>query len=166
VERKLRPRQRFLRGGSGSYCAQRVESKDARLAGATNGFCFAANGVHRLPTEAEWEYACLAWTSTRFSYGDDPGYTNLTNYASYGGNSGQKPHPVGRKLPNPWGLNDMNGNLGQWCRDWYATYPGGMALDPRGPATGSDRVVRGAYYESPAKYCRSADRDSFIPVAI
>jgi formylglycine-generating enzyme required for sulfatase activity len=71
---------------------------------------------YRLPTEAEWEYACRAWTSTRFSYGDDPGYTNLTNYAWYLDGT---THPVGQKLPNPWGLYDMHGNVWEWCQDWY-----------------------------------------------
>jgi formylglycine-generating enzyme required for sulfatase activity len=68
------------------------------------------NCVYRLPTEAEWEYACRAWTSDRrFYYGDDPGYTSLTNYAWYKANSGFTTHPVGKLLPNPWGLYDMTG---------------------------------------------------------
>jgi len=101
------------------------------------------NCVYRLPTEAEWEYACRGWTSTRFSYEEDPGYTNLTNYAWYEGNSGNTTHPVGQKLPNPWGLCDMHGNVSEWCQDWFAIYPGGIALDPQGPATGTQLVVRG-----------------------
>jgi formylglycine-generating enzyme required for sulfatase activity len=112
----------------------------------------APNSVYRLPTEAEWEYACRAWTSTRFSYGDDPGYTNFTNYATGG------PAPVGQKLPNRWGLHDMHGNVWEWCQESPYTYPGGIALDPLGPRTaGWYHVVRGGRFGYPAD-CRSASR--------
>ncbi len=100
------------------YCAALTERE--RLAGR-----IATNSVYRLPTEAEWEYACRGWTSTRFNYADDPGYTNLTNYAWYNANRGGETHPVGQKLPNPWGLYDMHGNVWEWCQDGFATYPGG-----------------------------------------
>jgi formylglycine-generating enzyme required for sulfatase activity len=122
-----------------------------------------ANCVYRLPTEAEWEYACRAWTSTRYSYGDDPGYTNLTNYAWYDANSGGRTHPVGQKLPNPWGLYDMHGNVWEWCQDWFDLYPGGIALDPEGPTEPWNRVIRNGSWRNPATYIRSANRDNDGP---
>jgi formylglycine-generating enzyme required for sulfatase activity len=123
----------------------------------------ATNSVYRLPTEAEWEYACRGWTSTRFSYGDDPGYTNLSNYAWYWDNSGETTDAVGQKLPNPWGLYDMHGNVWEWCQDWYGDYAGGIAVDPQGPPTGSLRVIRGGDWGSGAWLCRSAYRINFNP---
>jgi formylglycine-generating enzyme required for sulfatase activity len=135
-----------------SYCATLTQRE--RLAGR-----IATNSVYRLPTEAEWEYACRAGTSDRrFSYGNDLGYTSLGNYAWYDANSGNTAHPVGQKLPNPWGLHDMHGNVYEWCQDWHGLYQGGIALDPQGPASGSDRVFRGGGWGSDGRYCRSADR--------
>jgi formylglycine-generating enzyme required for sulfatase activity len=115
------------------------------------------NCVYRLPTEAEWEYACRAWTSTRFSYGDDPVYAGLTDYAWYEDNSGGETHPVGQKLPNPWGLYDMHGNVWEWCQDWFDNYSGGILLDPQGPASGSTRVARGGDWGVSARSCRLAN---------
>jgi formylglycine-generating enzyme required for sulfatase activity len=134
-----------------NYCATLTERE--RLAGRIG-----TNSVYRLPTEAEWEYACRGWTSTRFSYGDDPGYTNLTNYEWYSVNSGSTTHPVGEKFPNPWGLHDMQGNVCEWCQDWWGDYPGGIAVDPQGPASGSAHVFRGGVWFNSARYCRSAGR--------
>jgi formylglycine-generating enzyme required for sulfatase activity len=122
----------------------------------------ASNARYRLPTEAEWEYACRAWTSTRFSFGDDPGYTNLTNYAWCGDNSGGTTHRVGQKLPNPWGLYDMHGNVWEWCQDWLGVYPGGIVLDLQGSDTVPSRMLRGGdflnYGEHSAFFWRSASR--------
>ena len=142
-----------------AYCAALTERE--RTAGRI------AADVYRLPTEAEWEYACRAGTSTRFSYGDDPGYTNLTNYAWYGNNSGDETHGVGQKLPNPWGLYDMHGNVWEWCQDWWSDQlPGGIALDPQGPTLASPqrpyRVIRGGSWWNwnvSARNCRSATRE-------
>lgn len=116
--------------------------------------------AYRLPTEAEWEYACRAGTSTRFSYGDDPGYTNLVYYAWYLANSAHTTHVVGEKLPNPWGLYDIHGGLWEWCYDWYGPYPGGTAVDPQGPSTGRYRVFRGGSWGCQGARCRSAVRES------
>jgi formylglycine-generating enzyme required for sulfatase activity len=142
-----------------NYCGLLTERE--RAAGR-----IAAGSGFRLPTEAEWEYACRAWTSTRFSYGDDPGYTNLTDYAWYVANSGSMTYPVGQKLPNPWGLYDMHGSLWEWCQDWWSDrLPGGIAVDPQGPDSGSFRVVRGGYWGSVASRCRSAHRFNTLPNA-
>jgi formylglycine-generating enzyme required for sulfatase activity len=110
----------------------------------------------RLPTEAEWEYACRAGSKTRFCFGD--AREGLGDYAWYNANSGNTTHPVGQKKPNAWGLYDMHGNVFEWCSDWYGEYAAGPAADPTGPATGSDRVLRGGCWFSNPLPCRSAGR--------
>jgi len=115
----------------------------------------------RLPTEAEWECAARAGTSTRFSYSDDPGYASTTNYAWELSNANLIVHPVGQKLPNSWGLYDMHGNVWEWCLDWYDTFPGGGQTDPTGPAgpvQSGAKVIRGGAYDYPNSSCRSASR--------
>ena len=121
-------------------------------------------GTFRLPTEAEWEYACRAGTETRFHYGDDPDYSKLDEYAWYGhdiSSDGQRyayAHVVGQKRPNAWGLYDMHGNVCEWCQDAYDTYRSVPQTDPQGPGDSWTRVVRGGAWSDPASACRSAAR--------
>ena len=118
---------------------------------------------YRLPTEAEWEYAARAGTTSRFSYGDDLGYLLLRDYAWYyvivGGT-----RTVGLKLPNPWGLYDMSGNVSEWCWDVYTTYyRGGTLTDPQGPDDiGQAHVIRGGGCADYSSSVRSASR-TFAP---
>jgi formylglycine-generating enzyme required for sulfatase activity len=110
-----------------------------------------------LPTEAQWEYACRAGTSTRFSFGDDK--KAFGDYAWYGRNSVKKLQPIGLKKPNPWGLYDMNGNAAEWCSDWYGAYKKTPQTDPAGPSKGLSRVLRGgSFYQDTPDSFRSADR--------
>lgn len=123
-----------------------------------------AGYVYRLPTEAEWEYACRGGTSTRFGFGNDSGYTSLGNYEWYAGNSGGQTHPVGQKLPNARGLHDLQGNVWEWCQDWYSnSLPGGSVVDPKGPLAGPSRVFRGGCWDDSGCYCRLASRYGFNP---
>jgi len=122
----------------------------------------AATG-YRLPTEAEWEYACRAGTTSKYFYGDDA--TKLGQYAWYKANAGNQPRPVRGKLANPWGLYDICGNLFEWCYDRYGSgyYAQSGADNPRGPATGDTRVLRGGSWDSAAGECTSSYRHKANP---
>ena len=113
------------------------------------------SGGYRLPTEAEWEYACRAGTPTAYSYGG-----NLTK--SDANIDGDSIKAVGSYKPNAFGLYDMHGNLFEWCEDWYGDYPAGAATDPKGPVTGKGRVMRGGSFISDVSLARSSNRNDYI----
>ena len=112
-----------------------------------------ADEEYRLPTEAEWEYACRAGTATAFSFGDDE--SKLGEYAWFKDSVLNYAPKVGLKKSNPWGLHDMHGNVYEWCSDWYEEKLSGGG-DPVGPNAGSTRVIRGGNWRYNASYCRSA----------
>jgi formylglycine-generating enzyme len=119
-------------------------------------------GRFSLPTEAQWEYAARAGTTTAYSFGNDA--SQLGDYAWYGDNSGKETHAVASKKPNPWGLYDMRGNVSEWTADWYdKTYPSGATTDPTGGSSGSGRVFRGGGWDHGAQYLRSANRYFYSP---
>ena len=123
----------------------------------------------RLPSEAEWEYACRAGSTTRFCYGDDPDCSKLGEHAWYHRNAwkagGKYAHVVGQKKPNAWGLYDMHGNVWEWCEDWYGDYPSGFVTDPTGAKGGKGRVMRGGSWSDLPASVRSAHRSRTTPVS-
>lgn len=140
----------FLEGLQPVYCEKTWEAD------------FEADGF-RLPTEAEWEFAARAGTRTRFSFGDD--LRKLSVFAWSEENAAGRHRPVGRKLPNPWGLHDMHGNISEWVHDYFCSrtayyqyHQEAPVKNPRGPKTGKFRVVRGGSFTSPADELRSSFR--------
>jgi len=128
------------------------------ITSATVTVNWSASG-YRLPTEAEWEYACRAGTTTAYNTGN----TISDNTGWYLSNSNSRTHEVGKKPANAWGLYDMHGNVYEWCWDWYGTYASGAQTDPVGAASGSVRVIRGGSWGSNGQNLRSADRGSYYP---
>ena len=131
----------------------------------TIGVEFLPQGTgYRLPTEAEWEYACRAGTTTAYSFGDDK--SKLELYAWYDANSKNNipsEHQVGTKRPNPWGLHDMHGSVYEWCQDWVGDYDPADVTDPTGPVQGTFRVFRGGCAGAADNCCRSAFRLGMYP---
>jgi formylglycine-generating enzyme required for sulfatase activity len=119
----------------------------------------AGTAGYRLPTEAEWEYACRAGTSTPYNSGN-----SADNAAWYIKNSGRITHPVGSKQQNAWGLYDMHGNVWEWCWDWYGSYPSGAQTDPVGASSGTTRVRRGGGWSDTVLELRSAKRYIGVPL--
>jgi len=122
-----------------------------------------------LPTEAEWEYACRAGTTTACFWGNtlNGDRANCNGNCPYGtthkGRSLQRTRPVGQYAANPWGFYDMHGNVWEWCNDWCGEYPSGRVADPQGPTSGDLRVMRGGSWRSGAGRCRSASRAGGTP---
>ena len=149
------PVSQVSHGKAQAFCWKLTESE--RAAGIIPpGF------IYRLPTEAEWEYACRAGTSSVFSFGDDP--DSLSNFAWHNSESRGELQPVGRKSPNAWGLHDMHGNIYEWCFDWYGDYSSFSVVNPLGALSGKGRVLRGGSYTSDGSQCRSSFRYPLTPI--
>lgn len=116
---------------------------------------------YRLPTEAEWEYACRAGTTNFYSFGDSAEVAD--QYAWTLENSDGTSHPVGQKKPNPWGFYDIHGNVWEWCQDWFAPYPSADLVDPVGPPSGKFKVFRGGSWNNAVELTRSRNRFMMSP---
>jgi formylglycine-generating enzyme required for sulfatase activity len=139
------------------FCRKLSEMPEEKAAGRT----------YRLPSDAQWEYACRAGSTGRYSFSSvrnlipkEDEEKKLSDYAWFGGNSGGAPHAVGGKRPNAWELYDMHGNMWEWCQDWYGKeyYANAPTDDPGGPPGGPSRVLRSGGWNGPAEACRSAFR--------
>ena len=135
-----------------AFCRQLSDRPEERTAGRT----------YRLPTEAEWEYACRAGTTT-VRYFEGGG--TLEEHARFRSNAEGRTGPAGGKQPNPWGLYDLYGNVWEWCSDYYDRNYYGMSptYNPQGPTTGTSRVLRGGSWWDDSPFCRSANRDFYLP---
>ncbi len=146
------------------FCNKLSDMESLKPCYETGGGLRSSGDGYRLPTEAEWEYACRAGSTTRYSFGDET--ARLGGFAWHHGNSERRTHPVGKKRPNDWGLYDMHGNVFEWCGDWYdeGYYKKSPGADPPGPSQGMERVVRGGGWTSlAARECRSASRSKDAP---
>jgi len=120
-----------------------------------------AGYAYRLPTEAEWEYACRAGSTNLYSFGSDPKLSDA--FAWTGENSEGTSHPVGLKQPNAWGLHDMHGNVWELCADWFEPYPAMAVTDPVGPSNGKFKVFKGGGWNQEIEYARAVNRFMIPP---
>jgi formylglycine-generating enzyme required for sulfatase activity len=149
-----RPVEKLSYFDAQAYCAA-LTARERQAGRLPPGYAY------RLPTEAEWEHACRAGTTNRFSFGDDPKLAEACSWTSE--NSGATTHPVGLKQPNPWNLHDLHGNVWEWCLDWFAPYPDAPTVDPAGPATGKFKVFRGGGWNQEVEFARSGNRFMMSP---
>ena len=150
----LRPVEKITFFDASNYCATitRREQKAGRLA---------AGYEYRLPTEAEWEYACRAGSTNLFTFGDDASIAEQFAWTAENCDAGT--HPVGLKRPNAWGLHDVHGNVWEWCSDWFEPYPAAPLLDPVGPASSKYKVFKGGGWNQDAEYARASSRFMMSP---
>lgn len=144
-----RPVEKVSHLDAQAYCAA-VSRREREAGHLPAGF------VYRLPSEAEWEYACRAGTTNRFSFGEETG--DAAQFAWTDENSEGTTHPVGQKSPNPWGLHDMHGNVWEWVQDWFAQYPNTALTNPLGPSTSKFKVFRGGGWNNEIQFARSGNR--------
>ncbi len=148
-----------LFGGDSNRPVDQITWEDAQ-AFLTKLNAMEGGKLYRLPTEAEWEYAARAGSTTIFYFGNDP--KQLGEHAWYRGNSGHQTHPVGQKKPNAWGLYDMLGNVWEWVQDWEGKYPANPVTDPKGPESGTYRMRRGCAWNNEPNVCRTTNRYSVV----
>jgi formylglycine-generating enzyme required for sulfatase activity len=149
-----RPVEKVSQVDAAAYCARLTQQERA-------GGRLPSTHEYRLPYEAEWEYACRAGTTNQFSFGADAALADAHAWTDE--NSEGSTHPVGLKLPNPWGLHDMHGNVWEWCQDWFAEFPEGEATNPIGPAGGEYKVFRGGGWNHELKFAGAANRFMMAP---
>lgn len=149
-----RPVEKITFFDASNYCAT-VTQRERQAGRLPAGY------EYRLPSEAEWEYACRAGRTNLFSFGDDTSIAD--QFAWTAENCDATTHPIGLKHPNPWGLHDMHGNVWEWCFDWFEPYPAGPLTDPTGPATSKYKVFKGGGWNQDVEYARASSRFMMSP---
>ncbi len=149
-----RPVEKVTFIDASNYCAA-VTARERKAGRLPEGF------EYRLPSEAEWEYACRAGSTNLFAFGNDAGVAD--QYAWTAENCEATTHPVGQKFPNAWGLFDMHGNVWEWCSDWFEPYPAMPLSDPVGPPTSKYKLFKGGGWNQDVEYARASSRFMMSP---